>query len=212
MTPHPRPSTPLRPDGLRPRTHPRMRPGAALAPALLAAAAACCALGACSSLAFDFPEESRPVRLPPSGKPALDLSKIDMRALAVERIRVHPLTRWEDGDEARLLVHVEFRDRFGHATKGFGELRIELFRPGETSQVQDAVWSVDLIDPDNNARYYDDLVSRTYQISISDAPEWARTFAAETDEDAWMRVKAYFRTLDEHGRERVLQDDLRIEP
>lgn len=170
-------------------------------------AAAAVAAGGCDG--FHMPAASRPVQIPSANAPALDLGQIDPTALTVDRIRVHPLTRWEDVEDApRLLVHVELRDRYGHAVKGFGELRIELEDGGD----EPAVWSIDLIDPDNNARYYDDLISRTYQVNVTALPRWVREWLAEAEADDWMRVNAYFRTVDSEGRERVLHDDLRIPP
>jgi hypothetical protein len=175
--------------------------------ALLAAAAA--VAPACET--FDMPAGSRPVQIPSANVPPLDLEKIDLSALAVDRIRVHPLTRWEDVEaDPRLIVHVELRDRYGHAVKGFGELRIELEGRGDGDEP--AVWSIDLVDPDNNARYYDDLISRTYQISITGLPAWVKDWLASAEPDDWMRVNAYFRTVDADGRERILHDDLRIPP
>ncbi len=165
--------------------------------------------GACET--YDLPPGSRPVQIPSTNVPPLNVGEIDLSPLVVERIRVHPLTRWEDVEQdPRLIVHVELRDRYGHAVKGFGELRIQLEGRGERDEP--AVWAIDLINPDNNARYYDDLISRTYQVSVTGLPGWVRDWLSEAEPDDWMRVNAYFRTVDAEGRERVLHDDLRVPP
>ncbi|MBC7835095.1 MAG: hypothetical protein H7Y88_08330 [Phycisphaerales bacterium] len=97
--------------------------------------------------------------------------------LAPERLRIHPLTRLAttgpDG-ALRLACHVELKDQFGHATKGLGHLRIELYRPvgGGDGESQDLVWEIDLSDPTINATFFDDLITRTYVIHLSGLPAW----------------------------------------
>jgi hypothetical protein len=84
-------------------------------------------------------------------------------------LRVHPLTRltWSEGG-ARLVVHLELLDRWGHGTKGLGVFSVALYRAGRAADLRREVarWRVDLTDPEANAGPYD-RVTRTYRLELA---------------------------------------------
>lgn len=98
--------------------------------------------------------------------------------LSAERLAIHPLTRFAaDADGNPVIVcHFELRDRFEQAIRALGTARVELFRPGsefaDGSQTQDLIWRTDLSTPEANARQFDDLVTRTYTLSLGGLPDW----------------------------------------
>lgn len=170
---------------------------------------------------------------------------VDNDTILPARVRIHPLTRLmpdpaaaaggaTGATEYQLACHVELRDKFGHVVKGLGRLRVELYRPSTSAsggpENQDAVWNIDLRDPIENARVYDDLVTRTYTVYLTSLPEWLQDWARqgatakaapdspgkgapEKSQSAtgWVTLKAYFVVTDSRGRERVLQTSFRLE-
>ena len=151
----------------------------------------------------------------------------DFDSLLPARVRIHPLTRLSresaGGAQAQwqIACHVELRDKSGHVVKGLGRLRLELYRPTSEGsggpETQDAVWNIDLRDPSENARIYDDLVTRTYTIYLASLPGWLQQWAAQGEEEAsasapaWVTLKAYFISIDASGRERVIQSSYRLQ-
>jgi hypothetical protein len=118
-----------------------------------------------------------------------------------ERIEIHPLTRVATDAAGRpiIICHVELRDRFEQNIKALGAMRVELYgraaagddrqhdavppptptAPGADNPVQPAqtlrqqlVWNIDLTDPDTNALFYDDLITRTYTLTLGGIPDW----------------------------------------
>lgn len=149
---------------------------------------------------------------------------IDPAALLPERLRIHPLTRFLREDDGRLdlIVHLELRDRFGQSVKGLGIARIELYQPtggsGSGAQTQEAVWEVDLREGGANADAYDDLITRTYTLPLTDLPESIDRWAGQPGSDSqtgktgldWLMLKAYFMFRDPSGSEHRLEATYRM--
>jgi hypothetical protein len=149
---------------------------------------------------------------------------IDSAALLPERLRIHPLTRFlrEESGRLDLIVHLELRDHFGQAVKGLGLARIELYRPsgiaGSGAQTQEAVWEVDLRTPDANAEAYDDLITRTYTLLLTDLPESVDHWVGQSGAEAsaapggldWLLIKAYFTFRDSAGQDHHLEATYRM--
>lgn len=99
-------------------------------------------------------------------------------ALNPERLAIHPLTRIGVDAAANpvIVCHFELRDAYAQPVRALGIARVELFRPGsefaDGSQIQDLVWRTDLSSPEENARHYDGLVTRTYTLSLGGLPRW----------------------------------------
>lgn len=198
------------------------RAGAALILAPLPALIACI-LAACGAPA--------PGGRPFDSSPASPSSPPDVDALSPDRLRILPLTRLSRepapptraaGDapatptggtaaDLHLIVHLELKDRFGHATKALGRLRIELYRPASDEpgsslvETQDQVWELDLTDPDRNALLYDDLVTRSYALRLGGVPDWVVRWSAGESREPWVTLKATFLALDCAARERRLE-------
>jgi hypothetical protein len=150
---------------------------------------------------------------------------IDADALSPVAIDVHPLTRIgadRDGVQS-LVLHLEVRDRFGHAIKALGEVRVELYKPVEGAGAgggiamrpsQQRVWTIDLIDPERNAAAWDAMITRTYTMSLGGLPEWLLEWrnALPTDPAGQLSpsIQVVFRTADAQGRERVLRTNSRL--
>lgn len=151
-------------------------------------------------------------------------------ALAPDRLRIHPLTRITritretsgktGAVETQLACHLELKDRFGHAVKALGRMRIELYRPtssepggvgGGVVENQDLVWEVDLRDPEKNALLYDDLVTRTYALHLGGLPEWVVRWSAGESHEPWITIKATFTAVDCLGHERRLESTYRLQ-
>ena len=133
-----------------------------------------------------------------------------------EKIVLHPLTRigTDPNGKPALVVHLEMRDRFGQSIKALGRLRVELYKPVSDGsggvQAQDVVWNVDLSNPERNALLYDDLVTRTYTVTLGDLPEWLLGWAAATEKGVAPTVKATFVCGDGKGGQKTLTDTLRL--
>ena len=98
--------------------------------------------------------------------------------LQPDRLAIHPLTRiGVDGEGQPVIVcHFELHDAYGQPVRALGVARVELFRPGsefaDGSQIQDLIWRTDLSTPEENARHFDGLVTRTYTLSLGGLPQW----------------------------------------
>lgn len=134
-------------------------PGPRTAAHILCAAAAACAAASCS-------QTPDPVLTGAIG------------VLRPERLVIHPLTRFgTDAQDLPVIVcHFELRDDYSQPVRSLGIARVELFRPGsefaDGSQIQDLIWRTDLSTPEENARHYDGLVTRTYTLSLGGLPQW----------------------------------------
>jgi len=174
---------------------------------------------------------------PPGGKGIPDFDSI-----LPARLRVHPLTRLSREARAdspqdpnpvwQIALHAELRDSFGQVVKGLGRLRVELYRPTSSTsggpESQDSVWNVDLRDPGENAKVFDDLVTRTYTVYLASLPAWLEEWAERGEPaggsggdagesgagargaDDWVTLKAYFIFVDTHGRQHILQTSFRL--
>ncbi len=128
-------------------------------------------------------------------KPAPDLSNPAERAaaqaeLTPTRLLIHPLTRVgkDSSGQPALLLYIELRDRFGQNTRALGTLHVVVQHPGRdpmaatsgggTPGVDTVAWDVDLRDADKNALLYDDLITRTYRLTLTGLPEWLIEWAA----------------------------------
>jgi hypothetical protein len=135
--------------------------------------------------------DSGPTNRSPGAGPSRPSAADD--SLLPTRIRVHPLTRFalDPQSNLELICHIGLLDRFGQSVKGLGLLRLELYRPGGNGggggdsraglQTQESVWTVNLGDPEENARAYDDLVTRTYVVRLAQIPPVIR---------AWLGISA----------------------
>lgn len=120
-------------------------------------------------------------------------------ALLPERVLVHPLTRVgvdADGRPA-LLAHLELRDRFDQHTRALGVFRIVV-----THGLDEVDWEIDLRDPVQNARLFDDLVTRTYALTLSQIPAWVQA-------NPRAQVSASF-TFHDGAASRTITDSARI--
>lgn len=74
---------------------------------------------------------------------------------------------------------------------------------------QELVWNVDLSNPEANALFYDDLVTRTYTLSLGNVPDWVVKWSkgigrAEGGANSGPTLTATFAFADEDGRTRSL--------
>lgn len=98
------------------------------------------------------------------------------------RVRVHPLSRAIRAATDRSLileVRLEFLDRFGHNSKGVGQVRLELYHSGPgrgnarpEARMRLGVWTIDISSAEQNLLHYDD-VTRTYlfRLEVEDGLE-----------------------------------------
>jgi hypothetical protein len=89
------------------------------------------------------------------------------------KMRIHPLTRVvADDDSSRLVIEarIELRDQHNHTTKGYGQVRFDLF-DGAAGSAEQTIeeWNEDLRDLNSNRLYYDD-VTRTYLFRLGIDP------------------------------------------
>lgn len=93
------------------------------------------------------------------------------------KLMVSPLTRvgLEGVGGPSLLLHLDFRDADDKSVKAFGRLRVELFQPGVASDGKQVIarsWDADLSDPLRNALMFDEMITRTYTITLTGVPDW----------------------------------------
>jgi hypothetical protein len=112
------------------------------------------------------------------------------------RMLIHPLTRvgTDASGQPALLLYIELRDRFGQNARALGMLHVVVQHPGRdpisagsgggTPGLDAMAWDVDLRDPDQNALLYDDLITRTYRLTLTGLPEWLTEWAAKQAEGA----------------------------
>lgn len=142
-------------------------------------------------------------------------------ALLPARLVIHPLTALTARNSGTpvLVAHLELLDRFEQNTRALGRLRLRVLRPGRIEPDLDvphagtagATWLIDLTDPDRNAVYYDDLVTRTYTITLSDLPDWLADWAAQRDQSTSPpMLAAEFTFADQDGRARALRDTMSL--
>lgn len=111
------------------------------------------------------------------------------------RLMIHPLTSVgkDASGQPALLLYIELRDRFGQNTRALGTLHVVVQHPGRdpmsatsgggTPGLDTIAWDVDLRDPDKNALLYDDLITRTYRLTLTGLPDWLTEWAARHAEE-----------------------------
>ncbi len=109
-------------------------------------------------------------------------------------MRIHPLTRVVPDDTSSRLVieaRIELRDQHNHTTKGYGEVRFDLFDSasgaGDRARIKE--WNEDLRDLNRNRLYYDE-VTRTYLFRLG---------IDSADLPAEPRLRAYFLSVDDRS-------------
>ena len=141
----------------------------------------------------------------------------DPNALLPERMEIHPLTRigTDLSGKPILICHIELRDHFAQSVKALGRLRVEMYGRGAGSEAggdkdgaeaQELVWDEDLTDPGTNAEYYDDLVTRTYALSLGSIPAWVVQWArSDRTAGSGPTLAAVFEFADEKGKVQTLR-------
>lgn len=202
---------------------PAANPATRLTP--VCARAALIALGMAAGGCAASADRAGPIEPGEGGEPAvLPGPSAVLASLQPERLRVHPLTRLERDatGRLRLVCHVELADRFGHPTKWFGLVRVEVYRPGEAAgevsgaagavgggEQQAGMWSVDLTSPERNAEMFD-WVTRTYRLELVGLPAWIDALEQGRSREPWCTVRAYFLALGVDGRERRMEASFRL--
>jgi len=129
-------------------------------------------------------------------------------SLLPQAVAVHPLTRL--GNDAKgepaLLAHIELLDRFGHSTKALGTLLISIDPP------RGPRWEVDLTPPDTNALLFDDLVTRTYALTLSGIPDELAAWGAHRDSRIASPpvISVEFIGIELNGRQSLLRTQSRV--
>ena len=114
------------------------------------------------------------------------------------KVIVSPLTRIGfDGSGAPcIFLHLDFRDASEKSIKAYGRLHVELFQPTPTTatpadpksppatQKLDMSWNDDLRDPVRNALTFDEMITRTYTINLTQIPEWLIHWARRDGDQA----------------------------
>lgn len=154
-------------------------------------------------------------------------------AMLPARLVIHPLTRMGVDSQGRpaLLLHFELLDQFDQNTRALGVLDVGVQRPGldpllagggsgggGDGSLGEATWRVDLTRPETNALLFDDLITRTYVITLTDPPDWLVAWAEQRRGVALglgsPTVSARFRfadpTIRDSGAARVVNDSARI--
>lgn len=101
------------------------------------------------------------------------------------KLLVSPLSRvgLEGIGGPSIQLHLDFRDGADKSTKAFGSLHVELYPPAPATAGTDPKapqptrpiaqsWDADLADPLRNALMFDEMITRTYTITLTGVPEW----------------------------------------
>lgn len=154
-------------------------------------------------------------------------------AMLPTRLVIHPLTHMGVDSQGRpaLVLHFELRDQFDQNTRALGVLEVGVQRPGldpllpgggsgggGEGSLGEVTWRVDLSRPETNALLFDDLVTRTYVITLTDLPDWLVAWSEQRPGVALglgsPTVAARFRFADPTIRDgaagRVVSDSARI--
>ena len=123
-------------------------------------------------------------------------------------MRVYPLTHLEPAStetvggketkrEARIVVHLEFRDAWGDGSKAVGPLTLFVYGPengkaGGGAAVQQRRYDIDLSDLRRNAELFDPA-TRTYRVPLAGLPEWLSELSSQPGKDALANVKVTVR-------------------
>lgn len=122
-------------------------------------------------------------------------------------MRVYPLTHLEPATtetvggketkrEARIVVHLEFKDAWGDGTKAVGPLTLFVYGPQDgragAAAVQQRRYDIDLSDLRRNAELFDPA-TRTYRVPLAGLPEWLSALSSQPGKDAMASVKVTVR-------------------
>lgn len=128
------------------------------------------------------PPKKRPAPVQAAGAPA--------------KMIVSPLTRIgaDTISNPSLLLHLDFRDSDEQPIKAFGRLRVELYQTtggagsgsagAPTKQVLAQSWDADLRDPVRNALSFDEMITRTYTVTLGGTPEWLQRWGRKEGDQA----------------------------
>jgi hypothetical protein len=128
---------------------------------------------------------------------------------------LHPLTRIDRDAEGHpwIIAYVELKDAWGDATKGVGNLQIQLYHQvgGASSGLgeQELTWNAPLSDLDFNAKVYD-AATRMYRLPLEKAPQWLIEKPEPGREPQRGRLRAVLDTFGPRGEPRRLEDELTI--
>ena len=105
------------------------------------------------------------------------------------KVAVSPLTRiaFDPRGNPSIFLHLDFRDAADKSVKAFGLVHIELYRPtGDTTKPQALAqsWDADLRDSVRNALTFDEMITRTYTITLAGVPEWLWHWSRSEGPDA----------------------------
>lgn len=151
---------------------------------VLAGLGGVCTLSACH---LSRPEERHAPKTLPRGA--------DADPFRPATLRIHPLTHADrTATPTRLILHLEFQDRYGDSVKALGKLRIEMGEEGAIgANVRQTAWAIpELAEPEENVKRFE-TATRTYRI-ILNAPAWV-TAALEEGANAkreLLTVRAFF--------------------
>jgi hypothetical protein len=122
-------------------------------------------------------------------------------------MRVYPLTHLEPATtetvggketkrEARIVVHLEFKDAWGDGSKAVGPLTLFVYGPENgkpgAAAVQQRRYDIDLSDLRRNAELFDPA-TRTYRVPLAGLPEWLSELSSQPGKDAMASVKVTVR-------------------
>jgi energy-converting hydrogenase Eha subunit F len=126
---------------------------------------------ALSGCVVDGPTKPEPLRPQPVPRETTHPTKLIVSPLS----RVGPAV--VGGPSIQL--HLDFRNADGKSIKAYGTLHIELYPPapatGEDAkapQRKAQEWDVDLSDPLANALMYDEMITRTYTLTLAQIAPW----------------------------------------
>jgi hypothetical protein len=135
-------------------------------------------------------------------------------------LTIHPLTRLGLDPEGHtaLIAHIELRDRYNQVARALGRFRLRAL-PADVADAGDApadsTWVIDLTTPDRNALMFDDLITRTYTLTLGDLPPWLIAWGNQVGprgpNAASPLLVVEFNFADSEGRTRVLSDTARLE-
>ena len=168
-------------------------------PDMLVLLAGCCALGGCQSAGQRESERAYVAEtrdgLPPAG------------AFAPTRMRIHPLSHVDAPRDVgpRIVLHLEFEDRFGHGVKAAGDLQITLLEPGRRGpEAVSRLWEAPFASLASNAGLFDPT-TRTYRIELGGLPDWAQSYARNESEADGLELSVQYEGLDAAGDAFVLK-------
>jgi hypothetical protein len=138
-------------------------------------------------------------------------------AMLPTRLAIHPLTHVgaDPNGQPALLLYVELSDRFGQNSRALGTLHVGVRPPGAIDASDGgSQWDIDLRDPDQNALLFDDLITRTYALTLTGLPAWLTEWAAAGGSPGGgPTVSATFRLADPRGQAptgEALSDSVRL--